>query len=214
MIKIPEYYKILEVPENPHEFYICKNVNKVLKLIGINYKSKYNFRINLTLIATENDKNITVENVVKHGKNNFDAHHLWHSVLYTTVDYKILNESVDEGCAYVYGGFGDELQWNQFVQNFKKFATENPNTDWLDLYNKDKKITLSKKYKRFPIQYAINALFVKKIETEQGFPKVKELLTCGKKEEGNSNYFNALEKVTGITKITFNENVWKLINAN
>ncbi len=55
---------------------------------------------------------------------------------------------------------------------------------------------------------------VKKIDTEQGFPKVLELLTCGNKEVGNENYFRDLEKVTGITKTNFNESIWRMINAN
>ena len=68
----------------------------------------------------------------------------------------------------------------------------------------------------FPLKIscAVNSLIVKKIETEQGFQKVLELITCGKKETTNENYFKALEKTTGINKSDFNAFVWKLINAN
>jgi len=38
-----------------------------------------------------------------------------------------------------------------------------------------------------------------------------ELLTCGKIEKGDENYFKALEKVAAITKASFNTDVWKLI---
>jgi len=40
------------------------------------------------------------------------------------------------------------------------------------------------------------------------------LLTCGKVEKGDENYFEAMEKLNGITKTNFNAEVWKLINQN
>jgi len=43
---------------------------------------------------------------------------------------------------------------------------------------------------------------------------VKELLTCGKYEKGNEDYFKALEKLTGINRANFNEKVWALIKAS
>ena len=58
------------------------------------------------------------------------------------------------------------------------------------------------------------ALLAKKIEQEKGFPAVLELLSCGKKQKDNENYFAALEHLTGISKATFNSNVWDLIKAN
>ena len=61
--------------------------------------------------------------------------------------------------------------------------------------------------------YVINALLVQKIEKEQGFAAVMELLSCGKYEKGNENYFKALEKITGINKANFNAEVWKLVRA-
>ncbi len=53
---------------------------------------------------------------------------------------------------------------------------------------------------------------MQKIEKENGFPAVIELLSCGKKEAGNENYFNALKKITGIDKANFNKNVLQLMN--
>jgi hypothetical protein len=40
-----------------------------------------------------------------------------------------------------------------------------------------------------------------------------ELLACGKREKGDENYFNALEKVSGISKANFNTAMQDLIKA-
>jgi hypothetical protein len=55
---------------------------------------------------------------------------------------------------------------------------------------------------------------VQKIEKEKGFPAVMELLSCGKREKGDENYFKALEKITGISKANFNSSMQDLINNN
>ena len=51
-----------------------------------------------------------------------------------------------------------------------------------------------------------------KIEKEKGFDGVWEFLNCGPIEQGNEAYYKTLEKLTGITKINYNEKVWELIN--
>lgn len=58
----------------------------------------------------------------------------------------------------------------------------------------------------------MNALLVKKIEKERGFAGVWELLTVGPFEKGNDEYYQTLEKLTGITKASYNDKIWELIN--
>ena len=62
------------------------------------------------------------------------------------------------------------------------------------------------------VEYVLNALIVQKIEKEKGFEGVWEFLNCGPYEKTNENYFKTLEKLTGITKNSFNDKVWELIN--
>ena len=59
----------------------------------------------------------------------------------------------------------------------------------------------------------INALLAQKMEKEKGFPAVMEFLSCGKYEAGNDNYFQALDKITGINRSNFNANVEKLVEG-
>ena len=61
------------------------------------------------------------------------------------------------------------------------------------------------------IAYALNALIVQKIEKEKGFAAVLNLLSCGKRQAGDENYFMVLEKVSGISKADFNKEMWRLI---
>lgn len=60
--------------------------------------------------------------------------------------------------------------------------------------------------------YIINALLVKKIESEKGFEGVWELLNVGPVEKGNETYYQVLEKLTGITKANYTNKVWELID--
>jgi hypothetical protein len=83
----------------------------------------------------------------------------------------------------------------------------------LTLYNESKNFDEKSRYP-LNVDFVINALLVQKIEKEKGFSYVIELLSCGKKQSGNENYFSALERITGITKADFNSSVWALIKVN
>ena len=110
------------------------------------------------------------------------------------------NRPVDEGCAYsTWGSWG--YSWPEVLIKFKKYAGDNPNADWLNLYIQGTNFVGGDRAMKIP--YALNALIVQKIEKEKGFAPVMELLTCGKKEKGDENYFKPLEKVTGISKANF-----------
>lgn len=62
--------------------------------------------------------------------------------------------------------------------------------------------------------YIVNALLIQKIEKEKGFEGVWELLTIGPVENGNEKYYEVLEKLTGITRATYNEQIWLLIASH
>jgi hypothetical protein len=122
-----------------------------------------------------------------------------------------INRPVDEGCAYLYGGSWG-ISWDQILQKFMAYAAAHSHADWLDLYNRSLNFGDDDR-QPMNTDYAINALLVQKIEKEKGFRPVMELLSCGKKEKDNANYFRALEKITGIKMDDFNRQVWILINT-
>ena len=209
---VADYDKRLSAPDLQTDFYCADNFHEVLQLIGIDYKSDFNGYAHNSETAKENDYNLNVNGTLTSEFAKFDPHDLWHDRLHNVLSTDIINRPVDEGTAYLYGGSWG-ISWSDILGKFKTYATENPNADWISLYNESKNFDEKGKFP-LNVDFVINALVVQKIEKEKGFSSVIELLSCGKKEKGNENYFKALEKITGISKSNFNDNIWKLIKAN
>jgi hypothetical protein len=200
----------LQIPNEPMQFYYCDNNAEVLQLLGIDYKADYNGVVNDVFTSHENNKNLTVNGYSDSLTRNY-AHDLWHNRLHSVVSVATINRPVDEGCAYLYGGSWG-ISWDKILAMFKKYAADNPNADWLALYISSQKLTGDNK--PIYIAYILNALIVQKIEKEQGFSAALPLISCGKRQTGDDNYFAALDKVAGINKANFNEKMWVLVRAN
>jgi hypothetical protein len=209
---IADYDKKLNAPNSPTEFYCADNFHEVLQLLGIDYKSDYNGYAHNSETTKENNYYLNVNGTLTSSFANFDPHDLWHDRLHNVLSTDIINRPVDEGTAYLYGGSWG-ISWKDILEKFKTYATANPNADWLSFYNESKNFDEKGKFP-LNVDFAINALVAQKIEKEKGFPSLIELLSCGKKEKGNENYFKALEKITGISKNNFNVMVWTLLKAN
>ncbi len=207
-----EFDKKLKAPHLPTEFYCCDDFSEELQLMGVDYKADYNGRNYSTSTAFENDTHLVMNGTFTSDFTAFDPHDLWHSRLHNVVSVSIINKPVDEGAAFLYAGSWG-LTWKQILNKFKTYAAANPNADWLALYNEGKNYDEGAKFP-LNVDYTINAFIVQKIEKEKGFEAVMELLSCGKYQKGNENYFTALEKITGITKANFSATVWALIKAN
>ncbi len=207
-----KYDKKLSAKILTHTFYCCDNYQEVLRLIGVDYKSDYNSRTYGSLSSKENNQTIEVNGTLTPSFKAFDPHDLWHSRLHKVLSTDVINRPVDEGTAYLYGGSWG-LSWKEILKRFKQYASENKNADWFALYNESKNYDEKAKFP-LNVDFVINALIIKKLEKEKGFPAVLELLSCGKKEKDNENYFKALEIICGISKIDFNKKVWDLIDSN
>jgi len=204
---VNSYDARLKTPVTPFDFYFCDNFPEVQQVLGIDYNLGYTGIKYDDISSHENNTNLEI-NGGYDGPLRFDPHDLWHDRLYRVLSTDVINRPVDEGCAYLYGGSWG-TSWEQVLPMFKKYALEHPDADWLNLYiNTTNFVDGAKPMK---IAYAINALIVRKLEKEKGFAPVMELLSCGKREQGDDNYFKALEKVNGISKAGFNSAVWGLI---
>lgn len=209
---IAKYDAKLKAPKLPTTFYCCDHFTEALKLTGTDYKSDYNGYARNSLYAKTKKQHLVVSGLYASNFADFDPHDLWHSRLHNVLSTTIINRPVDEGTAYLYGGSWG-LTWEDILQRFKTFAAANPNADWYTLYNESKNFDEKFKYP-LNVDFAINALIVKKIEQEKGFQSVIELLSCGNKQKDNQNYFTALEKIAGIPQANFNAAVWELIRNN
>ena len=82
------------------------------------------------------------------------------------------------------------------MQLFREYAVAHPEANWLALYKDGTNFVPPPKILK--ISYAINALIIRQLEKEKGFPAVLELLNCGRKENGDANYFAAVQRLTGV----------------
>ncbi|RYE29616.1 MAG: hypothetical protein EOP42_13975 [Sphingobacteriaceae bacterium] len=197
----------LKAPVTLTEFYYGDNITEVLQLIGVDYKLDYNGTRDNNLTAHEDNISLIL-NGWSSNEHKFDPHDLWHDRLRTVLNNDIINRAVDEGCAYLYGGSWG-LTWTQVFTSFTTFATAHPDANWEALYIASENYTNGNK--PLKVTYAINALVVEDIEKKKGFNAVMTLLACGKRENGDANYFNTLEKITGVNRSNFNSYVLKLL---
>lgn len=204
--------KKLNAPQDNIVWYGCNDMPELLKNIGVLYKLEYNGRSVSTFNANENKTTLLVNGTYNTSFNSYEPHDLWHERTRNAIPKNTINKPVDEGCAYLYGGSWG-ISWPQILKTFKEKVASNPKSDWLSLYDGFYNFGESKE-KHLIVSYLINALIVEKIEKEKGFPAVIELLSCGKYEKSNDNYFKVLEKLTGINRVNFNEKVGELIKKS
>ena len=55
---------------------------------------------------------------------------------------------------------------------------------------------------------------VQKIEKEKGFASVWQFLNCGKQAADNANYYQVLEKLTGINATNYNQKIDELVKLS
>lgn len=204
--KAEEFDKKLHAADYTTQIYYCDDFQTALELLGVEYKLDYN-GVNHNTLSTFDDNNIL--HIV--GSNDLDIatvdiHDLWHERLNHTISINIINKSVNEGCAYLYGGSWG-ISWHGIFKKFKAYMGSRK--DWLTAFNENNNFGDSQK-RHLYVSYVINALIIKQIEKENGFNGVIKLLSCGKIENDNANYFHALNKIIGINKSNFNEKVERL----
>ncbi len=200
--------KKLKLKNKTSELYLTNNLVELLKLIGIQYKSDYNGKKEGAISSVFENKKLIITGV-NNVLDNFDPHDLWHNRLSLAVSKQLINKPIDEACAYLYAGSWG-MTWEDILKKFNKEVLKRKDNDWLN-YKKHQTNFGDSNAEHLMIDYVIDALIIKKIETEKGFSAVLELLSCGPYEKENTNYYKTLEKLTGITKQNYNKEVWKLI---
>lgn len=201
------YNTKINVPGQQTIFIKADNFPDALHLIGVNYKSDYAGYAYNSLSDYSKNKRVVISG--RMGKfPNYDPHDTWHEKLRTVMSDSVINRPVDEGCAYLFGGSWG-FSWFEVLDSFKLYANQHPGEDWLTLYKNGDKFNMG--IYQNGIANILNALLVQKIQQEKGFPEVMTLLSCGRREKGDENYFKALEKITGITEKNFNKEIDKLL---
>ena len=204
-----EFDTKLGVESTRTHLYCTGSRSELLRLIGVDYKLDYNGRTTGVFSAMNGNEQLIVLGNHNSDFSNFDPHDLWHDRLSLVVSRRKVNKPVDEGCAYVYGGSWG-LTWNDIFQEFETRVASNKESDWME-FKENPTNFADTQAEHLYVDYVINALLIQKIEKEKGFAGVWELLNCGPYEKGNANYYETLEKLTGITRKNYNKEIWKLI---
>jgi hypothetical protein len=206
--RLDSFYNIkINAPNQQTVFIKAYDFPDALHLIGVSYKSDYAGQAYNSLSDYSNGKRVVISGRPG-GFPNYDPHDTWHEKLRTVMADSVINRPVDEGCAYLFGGSWG-FTWQQVLDSFKLYVNQHPHSDWLNLYKNGDKFYTGK-YSN-AIANILNALLVEKIQQEKGFPAVMTLLSCGRREKGDANYFRSLRSVTGITEKDFNKEIDKLL---
>jgi hypothetical protein len=196
----------LHAPAYRTEFFCCGTFQEALEALGVDYKLEYNGVNGESLTAFEQQTSLHVLGGT--GPTLFDLHDLWHDRLHAAVPIGSINKPIDEACAYLYGGSWG-LSWEEVFRQFK--ASMGDNRDWLSLFNENRNFAPPDQNHLY-VSYVITALLVKKIEKEKGFSAVVQFLTCGKYQQDNENYFEALDRITGINRSNFSASIQRLMD--
>ncbi len=188
----------------------CNNMSDLLRLMGIIYSELYSGE-NWIMIDFFNKKH----NFCFYPKRFFesgiiDPHDTFHSRAYSVIPQEKRNRFMICGCAYIYCGSW-LISWQDIQKRFKEAIDYKNEKDWLQLYFERYNFGVSKKRHLLVTQF-VNALIIQKVEKEQGFSAVKKLLASGNMYKNRDEFFQILEKVTGINEQNFNKKVSKLID--
>jgi hypothetical protein len=209
-VKLVKLYDTkLKVVNKVTDYYCTENLMEMQKIIGVEYKSDYNGETESVWSSSLGDRKLIVFGNDNATFNTLDPHDLFHDRLSLIIPRSNVNKPVDEGCAYLYGGSWG-LTWEEIFKAFKTQIANNKNVNWVEI--KENPVSFVTNGYPNSADDIVNALLVKKIEKEHGFAAVWELLNVGAFEKGNEKYYRTLEKLTGITKATYNETIGKLIN--
>lgn len=193
------------------DFYLCdecESMVQMLQLVGVRYKADYNGFAWNSISFTMEDKVVTIESQRLSRRQVIDPHDLFHWRASLAIP-EGKNHYMVCGAAYVYcGSWG--ISWEGIQQLFKTRMVYDKNTDWLALYFERYNFGESWENHLLVTQF-INALVVQKVEKEQGFSAVMELLRSGDMYTDRAKFFDVLERVAGINGANFNQKVSELV---
>jgi hypothetical protein len=196
----------------PVVLYLCDDCNEMscmLRMVGVNYIMDANGFDWLSISYAIADRKYATYSRRLSRRTKVDVHDLFHWRANDVVPQEKRNHYMVCGCATLYAGSW-VYSWEEIQEMFKTRMVYDKKTDWLKLYFERYDFGENPKY---PLQITqfINALIIQKVEKEQGFSAVMELLSSGSMYNDRENFFKILEKVTGINEKNFNKEVGKLI---
>ena len=204
-----QFDNMLNIENGRYDIYCCSNANEVQKISGTEIKLDYNGRNNLSLTYNQNQKTLMITNNFGEYFDYFDPHDLFHWRAVKSIPRETYNHYMVCGGAYIYGGSWG-ISWDEIKRMFKTKMLDNTKKDWLKLYIERYNFGESRE-KHLLVTQFINALIIEKTQKEKGFSAVIKLLSSGSYRKNKEQFFDKLNKITGINENNFNEKVEELL---
>lgn len=207
-----EFNKQLGITQTREEFYFSdtrESLSQILQLLGIQYSKNYNGLTWNSIFFSLDEINISVWTQRLSRKQSFDPHYLYHRIAGIAIpDEKENYNMICAGASYYSSCWG--MNWEEIKLLFKEKMSDK-NNDWLELYFKRHNFGKSRK-EYILVTSLINGLIIEKVEKEQGFSAVKELYASGNMYKNKEQFFNELERISGINEKNFNKKIGRIIS--
>ena len=199
----------LNQPVRHWDMYMCPDYQTVLRLQGCLYESASNGSINSgyimdpkTFFSAMNDEDF--------------SHDVLHKYA-SKIRGKMRNRSAECGLAYYWGNAyysgatGKAPDLNELLPVLQQYLRSHKDARLLELFDKDPDVLAEYGYPK-PIQVTriISAVICREIERQKGTESIIELLKCGR---GDENFFKSIDKLLGIRRDNFENEVRKFIFA-
>lgn len=172
------------------DYYKCKNIQEVYKLLGIDYYLQINGDVRSSWVL-DNGK------IFVSGTNSEEYNHdLTHLYFEKKLGNEVRNWTAEEGYN-IYTTDYWEKNPTEIFRSLKNYIENNSNKSLFEVFQKNEIL-------EYPIRikFPISALFMRKLEREKGFDKVLEVIGSGKTDD---NYYKLLEKYIGLNKENFDQ---------
>ena len=185
----------LGLPPGNFDFYLVDNYFETLKLLGYSYDSE--------TAGLENEGFGPVNGYIFSINHNEDfSHDLFHDYA-EKVRTHSRNNAAEEGIAYSWGNpyytdeHGEMISRDRLVKVLREYLLKNPDTNLLDLFNKNPPILPSKT----KVRSLLASLISDEVERRKGVAGIKLLIDCGR---GDDSYFKVTDQLVDINASNFN----------
>ena len=197
----------LNLPVRNWDMYMCRNFQETMQIQGYVYEYLKNGKFNSgsimdpkTLFSCMNDEDFS-----------HDALHIYAS----EIRGKERNANAECGLAYYWGNayhtgiVGKAPDLEELIPALQQYLLSHKDVKLLELFEKSPNVLAEYGYP-WPVNVnrVIAGVICREIEKQKGTEGIIELLKCGR---GNDNLFKATEKLIGINRNNFEEEVYKLI---
>lgn len=182
--------KKLKLKPIQFDFYNCKDIQEVYRVLGIDYDISRNGEVRSGSFDITNKLFIAGTNSDQY------KHDLTHGYFSLKFADSLRNWTAEEGYNIYTTDYWGEPTENIF-QYLKNYINQNSNASLYDAFQKNTDLKFP-----IPIKYPLSALLIRRVEREFGFEKVLELVSSG---ESDDNYFKILNNLIGLTKDNFDK---------